>query len=156
MYIIQVYRIFHYSTFCICIIFIICNGFCIFSYMYSKCASNVSLVSIYIPRYLYFFTTGISIILKSFLIFSSILFLLCSRIPDFELFIYMLFFYAQSWQIFIAFFNSSSDIPVIARSSAYANVFRFSYSNSSSRSLNITRNSVGDKTPPYITPLPTL
>ena len=153
-YIIHVCIIFHGSVLCRFIILIMWSDFSIFVLIYSMCLLNVSPWSIYIPKYLYDSTTGIPLQFSFYSILLYMFFLLCISIPDFFLFIVIMFFQAQFSQVSIARSRWSSDIPVIARSSAYAKVLKPTAVRSCIRSLNITRKSVGESTPPYMTPLP--
>ena len=77
-------------------------------------------------------------------------------IPDFFLFICILFSYVHLSTILIASFSRTSYFPIMAKSSAYANTCIPLSSSCWSRSLNMIRNSVGDSTPPCITPYPIL
>ena len=109
-----------------------------------------------IPRYLYLSTIGIPFILSLSIIFLFVFLLFHSIIPDFSAFICMLFSFVHYIIMSIAYSNLFCPIPLIARSSANAKSSKPLDSNSSSKSLNMTRNSVGERIPPYITPLPTL
>ena len=124
--------------------------------MYSIWFLNVSPWSIWTPRYLYDTQSGIPSIFSSLLTLCGIFFLLCSKIPDFFLLIYISFSYDQSSHIFIAFLRFSSSIPITERSSAKARTVNHAVSNFSIRSLNIVRNKVGDVLDPCIQPTPML
>ena len=146
MYVIQVYYILHSSNPLHLIIFIIFIALSIFPFMCAKCLFSVRFLSIHTPRYLYSSTTGMPIIFFSF--FNFLPFLLCSRIPDFPLFSFILFLSIHLSIVVIALVSSSLPIPIIARSSAYAKTSKFYSFSSSISPSNIIMNSVGDKTPP--------
>ena len=133
----------------ICNIFIPFNTLCS---IYFKCSSIVMVLPIQIPRYLYLSTTGIPSMSSLYSLGSGPC-LVWNIIPDFFLFNFILFLASHLSVAVIAFFNSVFPTPIIARSSAYANVSSFFSLSSLIRSLNIIRNSVGDSTPPCITPL---
>ena len=126
--------------------------FLIFSLVYSVCCLSVRFLSMMIPRYLYSFLYGYPLI--SPLSDSAVLPLYpCIRTPDFFLLIIILLFEAHYSTVSIAYFNSLFLNPITARSSAYANAMNPLLLSTFIRSLNIMINSVGLKTPPYMTPL---
>ena len=81
-------------------------------------------------------------------------FLLCSRIPDFFLLIYISLSFAQSWHIIMALSRFLSVVPITDKSSAKARTVNPAASSLSIRSLNMARNKVGLELDPYIQPTP--
>ena len=113
-----------------------------------------SLLSITTPRYLYSLTMGYP--WYSLLFFSFLLLILWYIMADFFLLIIIWLACVHSSAIVIAIFSFLFVRPTIARSSANANTSNPYSSSSLSKSLNIIRNSVGDSTPPCMTPWPIL
>ena len=107
----------------------------------------------YIPKYLYSWTIGYPNIISSSSFFFAFL-LLKNMMPDFFLFIYILFSWVQCSIMLIASNSRYLPLFITARSSAYANTWCFFSSSLVSRSLNIIKNKVGDRTPPCTTPCP--
>ena len=81
-------------------------------------------------------------------------FLLCSRIPDFFLLIYISLSFAQSWHIIMALSRFLSVVPITDKSSAKARTVNPAASSLSIRSLNMARNKVGLELDPCIQPTP--
>ena len=73
---------------------------------------------------------------------------------DFFLLIRIRLLSAQFSTILIAALSYLFDSPTIARSSAYAKTSRPLSSSFYRMSLNMIKNKVGDRTPPYMTPAP--
>jgi len=137
--------------------FNILTSFILFSILFvifSICLFKFILLSICIPKYLYCWTIGYPSISCSYSSLFLFYLLLYCMIPDFFLLIVILLFLVHSSTIFIASINYCLPLPMIAKSSTYANTWYPALLSSSSRSLNIIRNSVGDKTPPYMTDCP--